>query len=46
MVNAWTVDKLWTHMEVEHTQGSSSTHLYPANTGVMGHGSKVKEGMV
>ena len=33
-------------MEVEHAQGSSTTHLYLANTEVVGHGSKVKEGMV
>ena len=33
-------------MEVEHTQGSGTTNLYPANIGVVGHGSKVREGMV
>lgn len=33
-------------MAVEHTQGSGTTNLYPANTGVVSHGSGVKEGMV
>ena len=28
------------------TQGSGTTYLYPASTGEMGHGSKVKEGVV
>ena len=46
MANAWAADKLWTYTEVEHVQGSSTTNLYPANTGVMGYGSKVKEGVV
>ena len=35
-----------TYTEVEHTQGPSITNLFPANTGVVGHRSKVKEGMV
>ena len=46
MENAWTVDKPWTHMEVEHAQGSGTTHFYLANIGEMGHGSEVKKGMV
>ena len=33
-------------MEVEHAQGSSTTNLYPANTGVVGNESEVSEGMV
>ena len=33
-------------MEVEHAQGSGTTNLYPTNTGMVGHGSKVREGMV
>ena len=33
-------------MEVEHAQGSSTTHLYSANTSAMGHGSEVREDMV
>ena len=33
-------------MEVEHAQGPSTTNLYLANTGVVGHGSEVREGMV
>ena len=33
-------------MEVEQAQGLGTTHLYPANTGVVGHGLKVREGMV
>ena len=33
-------------MEVEHAQGSDTTHLYPANTGVVGHGLEVREDMV
>ena len=33
-------------MGAEHAQGLCTTHLYPANTGVMGHGSEVREGMV
>ena len=32
--------------EVEHLQGLGTTNLYPANTGVVGHGPKVREGMV
>ena len=33
-------------MEVEHIQGSSTTNLYPANTGMVGHGSKIRKGIV
>ena len=29
-----------------HTQGSSTTYLYPANTGEVGHGSEVREVVV
>ena len=32
--------------EVEHVQGLGTTNLYPANTGVVGHGLEVREGMV
>ena len=46
MANAWATEKLWTHTEVEHAQGSGITNLYLANTKVVGHGSKVREGMV
>ena len=28
------------------TQGSGTTYLYPANTGEVGHGSEVREGVV
>ena len=38
--------KQWTHMEVEHAHGSGTTYLYPANTWEVGHGSKVREGVV
>ena len=31
---------------MEHAQGPGTTNLYPANTGVVGHGSEVREGMV
>ena len=31
---------------MEHAQGSGTTNLYPANTGVVGHRSEVREGMV
>ena len=31
---------------MEHVQGPGTTNLYPANTGVVGHGSEVREGMV
>ena len=31
---------------MEHAQGLGNTNLYLANTGVVGHGSEVKEGMV
>ena len=33
-------------MEVEHVQGLGITHLYLANTGVVGHGLEVRNGMV
>ena len=33
-------------MEVEYAQGSGTTNLYTTNTGVMSHGSEVKEDMV
>ena len=33
-------------MEVEHTQDLGITNLYLANTGVVGHESEVREGMV
>ena len=33
-------------MELEHAQGLGTTNLYPANIGVVGHKSEVKEGMV
>ena len=33
-------------MRVKHTQELGSTNLYPAITRVVGHGSKVREGMV
>ena len=46
MANAWMPDQQWTHMEVEHAQGSGITHLYPANIEVVVHGSKVREGMI
>ena len=31
---------------MEHAQGPGATNLYLANTGVVGHGSEVREGMV
>ena len=46
MANARTADKPWIHMEVEHAQGLSTTNLYQANIGVVGHGSEVREGMI
>ena len=33
-------------MEVKHAQGPGTTHLYPANTGAVGHGLEVREDMV
>ena len=33
-------------MEVEHGQDSGTNHLYPANTGMVGHEPKVREDMV
>ena len=32
-------------MKVEYAQGLGTTNLYPANTRVVGHGSKIREGM-
>ena len=46
MANRWMVDKPWTHMRMEHAQSSGTSHLYPANTGMVGHEPKVREGMV
>ena len=46
MANTWTTDRPWTHMKVEHAQGSGTTHFYLANTGAMGHRSEVREGVV
>ena len=39
-IKANAAGKFWTHVEVEHTQGSHFTSLYPANTG--GGGSWVR----
>ena len=39
-------EKQWTHMKVEHTQGSSTTYLYQPNTREVGHGFEVREGVV
>ena len=39
-------NKLWAYIELEHAQGLDNTSLYPANTGVVGHKPKVREGMV
>ena len=33
-------------MKAKYAQGQGTTHLYPANTRVVGHGSEVKKGMV
>ena len=46
MANTWIADKPWTHMKVEHAQGSGTTHFYLANIGAMGHGSKVRESIL
>ena len=40
------MDKLWTYIELEHAQGTDTTSLYPANTGVVGYGSDVRGGIV
>ena len=40
------MDKLWTYIEVEHAQGLGTTNLYLTNTGVVGHGSEVRESKV
>ena len=36
----------WRTWEVEHAQGLGITSMYPANTGVVGHGSEVREDVV
>ena len=46
MANTLAADRPWTHMKVEHAQGSGITHLYLANIGTVGHGSKVRKGEV
>ena len=46
MANASAANKLWTYTEVEQAQAPGTTNLYPANTGVVGHESEVREGMV
>ena len=46
IANTWTPDKQWTHMGVEHTQDSSTTNLYLANSVAVGHGLEVREGVV
>ena len=46
MANAWAIDKLWTYIEVEHAQGLGTTNLDPANIGVVGHESEVREGKI
>ena len=46
MAMAWTVDKPWTHMKVEHAQDLGTTHLYPATIDTVGHGLEVKESVV
>ena len=43
MAKSLAIDKPWTHMEVEHVQGSGTTNLYPANIGVVGHESEVRD---
>ena len=32
--------------KLEHAQGPNTTNLYPANTRVVGHGSKVRKGII
>ena len=34
------------YAEVEYAQSLDTTNLYLANTGMVGHGSEVREGMV
>ena len=46
MANAWTADRPWTYMKVEHTQGLGTIHLYLANIEAVGHGLEVREGVV
>ena len=43
---AWRLEKQWTHMEVKHTQGIGTTYMYQANIEEVGHGSKVRKGVV
>ena len=38
--------KQWTYMGVEYVQGLGTTYLYLANTGKVGHGFKVRKGVV
>ena len=33
-------------MRMEHAQGLGTSHLYPANTGMVGHEPNVRDGMV
>ena len=46
-VDEWAAGKFWTHVEGRHTQGPSTTSLYPANIehGEVG-GVRESEGMV
>ena len=44
MHEQWT--SFWRTREVEHAQDPGTTNLYLANTGVVGHGSEIREGMV
>ena len=46
MANAGTLGRPWTHMKVEYAQGLGTAYLYPANIGVVGHRSEVREGMI
>ena len=50
MHRPWQIHKQQTSFqrtqEVEHLQGLGTTNLYPANTGVVGHGPEVRDGMV
>ena len=36
--DTWAVDKFWIYIELEHSQGSDTASLYPANIGMVGHG--------
>ena len=40
------LEKQWTHMKVEHAQGSNTTYLYLANIWEVGHEFEVREGVV